>query len=359
MSVDRPAREPLAGHGVLRSSALDEIRDVGARLFAPHRLTLRGRGARLDTLLNAVQLGSVTIGYVRYGAGVRIDVEEMLGSYQVNIPLIGRMEITRFKETFTSTSSRPALLLPGERYVGLWTEDCTQLAVNVDRTALERELERQLGRPISAPIRFDFDMDLANPRSQSWLAAVRLVESECERPDSTVHHPRTARHIEHLLASGLLLGQRHNYSEALLGTHPPPGPRAVTQAIDIIESGPDEPLTASDLASAVGVSVRALQEGFRRYVGVPPMSYLRDVRLARVHDELAAAPPGSVTVTEIAFRWGFTHLGRFAAAYQQKYGVLPSDALRADAHEPKAQVPGPRRPDRLAASSGLTHARIG
>lgn len=182
MSVETPAREPLAGHGVLRSSALDEVRDVGARLFAPHHLQLLGRDARLDTLLNAVQLGSVTIGYVRYGAGVRILVEEMLGSYQVNIPLHGRMEITRYQETFTSTSARPALLLPGQSYLGRWTEDCTQLAVNIDRTALETELERQLGRPVAAPIRFDFAMYLGNPLSMSWLAAARLVESECERP---------------------------------------------------------------------------------------------------------------------------------------------------------------------------------
>lgn len=359
MSVETPAIEPLAGHGVLRSSALDEVRDVGARLFAPHHLQLLGRDARLDTLLNAVQLDGVTIGYVRYGAGVQILVEEMLGSYQVNIPLSGRMEITRFRETFTSTSSRPALLLPGESYLGRWTQDCTQLAVNIDRSTLETELERQLGRPVAAPIRFDFDMDLGSPLNQSWLAAVRLVESECERPGSLIHHPRAARHVEHLLTAGLLLAQPHNYSAALLGPHPSPGPRAIKHALDIIDSDPDQPLTASDLASAVGVSVRALQEGFRRYVGMPPMSYLREVRLRRVHAELAAAPPGSVTVTEVACRWGFTHLGRFAAAYRRKYGLLPSLTLRGDASEVPIQLPNPRRPDQLAASNGLMHARNG
>lgn len=346
MSVASPTREPLAGHPVLRSSSLDEVRDVGTRMFAPHRLQLAERDGHLDTLLNAVQLGSVTIGYVRYGAGVRIRVEEMLGSYQVNIPLQGRMEITRHRETFTSTATRPALLAPGQPYLGRWTEDCTQLAVNFDRAALEAELERQLGRPVAAPIRFAFDMDLAVPASQSWLAAVRLVESECERPGNIVDHPRAARHVEQLLAAGLLIAQPHNYSEALLSAHRSPGPRAVKQAVDIIDSAPDQPLTASDLASAVGVSVRALQEGFRRYVGLSPMSYLREVRLARVHADLVAAPPGSVTVTEVALRWGFPHLGRFAAAYQEKYGVLPSRELRGD-------VRG------RAACDGLTAARNG
>lgn len=328
MPVDMPVREPLAGHTVLRSDSVDEVRDVSGRLFTPHRLDVAEKSAGLDTLLNAVQLGGVTLGYVRYGAAVRILVEEMLGSYQVNIPFSGRMAISGHRAAFVSTAARPAVMLPGRRYAGRWTADCEQLAVNLDRATLETELERQLGRPVVPPVRFHFAMDLRHPLTQSWLAAVRLVTAECERSGSLVRHPRAVRHVESLLATGLLLGQPHNYSAALFAPHPTSGPRAVKQAMDIMEARPEQPLTTSDLATAVGVSVRALQEGFRRYVGIPPMSYLREIRLARVHAELAASPPGSVTVTEVACRWGFVHLGRFAAAYQRKYGVLPSQSLQ-------------------------------
>jgi AraC-like DNA-binding protein len=52
------------------------------------------------------------------------------------------------------------------------------------------------------------------------------------------------------------------------------------------------------------------------------MGYLRRVRLVRAHDELHR--DGTVGVAEVAFRWGFTHLGRFAAEYAKKYGDLPS-----------------------------------
>jgi transcriptional regulator GlxA family with amidase domain len=71
-----------------------------------------------------------------------------------------------------------------------------------------------------------------------------------------------------------------------------------------------------------------LQESFRRHVGVPPLTYLRRLRLEGVHAELSRAGPGQVSVSEVATRWGFTHLGRFAGAYRQRYGVTPSQTLR-------------------------------
>ena len=64
-----------------------------------------------------------------------------------------------------------------------------------------------------------------------------------------------------------------------------------------------------------------LQQGFRDHIGMSPTAYLRRVRLARAHDQLHR---GEGTVAEVAYRWGFTHLGRFATAYASIYGVTPS-----------------------------------
>ena len=52
-------------------------------------------------------------------------------------------------------------------------------------------------------------------------------------------------------------------------------------------------------------------------------------RLARIHDELAAATPGDGTsVTEVAARWKFTVSSRFTTHYSRIYGELPSRTLR-------------------------------
>jgi transcriptional regulator GlxA family with amidase domain len=58
------------------------------------------------------------------------------------------------------------------------------------------------------------------------------------------------------------------------------------------------------------------------------MTYLGRLRLAKAHEDLRDLDSSGRTVAEIANRWGFLHLGRFAAAYRTQYGNLPSHTLR-------------------------------
>jgi transcriptional regulator GlxA family with amidase domain len=54
------------------------------------------------------------------------------------------------------------------------------------------------------------------------------------------------------------------------------------------------------------------------------MSYLRNVRLDHCRRLLVA---GTASVTDVAQQCGFTHLGRFSAAYKERFGELPSHTL--------------------------------
>jgi AraC-like DNA-binding protein len=60
-----------------------------------------------------------------------------------------------------------------------------------------------------------------------------------------------------------------------------------------------------------------------------PMTFVRERRLERVHEELTdAVPTDGVTVTSVAERWGFHHLGSFAVEYRKRWGEAPSETLR-------------------------------
>jgi transcriptional regulator GlxA family with amidase domain len=135
--------------------------------------------------------------------------------------------------------------------------------------------------------------------------------------------------LQLLLIQGLLQIQPHNYTESLTESEGPASDAVAKRAIDLMHAHPETPWSTGELARATGASARALQRAFERSGQPSPMTYLRRLRLHRVHAELAANSADLVTVTMVAGRWGFVHLGRFASQYRQLFGETPSDTLRA------------------------------
>ncbi|MDH3596068.1 MAG: helix-turn-helix transcriptional regulator [Rhodospirillales bacterium] len=101
---------------------------------------------------------------------------------------------------------------------------------------------------------------------------------------------------------------------------------SVHRALDVVEQS-SQPITALELALAVGVSQRTLEHGFRELLGVTPAAYLRRRRMNGARHYLAHGDPDWTTVTRIALDWGFSHPGRFSAAYLALFGELPSRTL--------------------------------
>ena len=102
------------------------------------------------------------------------------------------------------------------------------------------------------------------------------------------------------------------------------------RSVRLVEADHD-PLSVVELAAELGVPTATLREAFMDTVGVSPSAWLRQQRLEGARRDLAQAAGTDVTVSEIAMKWGFWHLGRFAAYYAQRYGHVPSDILRARA----------------------------
>ncbi|GAA2673790.1 MULTISPECIES: AraC family transcriptional regulator [Actinosynnema] len=143
-------------------------------------------------------------------------------------------------------------------------------------------------------------------------------------------------------ASPLLVGAATRYlAAAVLDAFPttaPTGPtaedsrdahpRTVRRAVAFIEANAERDLSAAEIAAAAHVTPRAIQLAFRRHLGTTPTAYLRRVRLDAARAELAAAEPGSTTVTAVAMRWGYSRPGVFSTHYREAYGETPSRTLR-------------------------------
>jgi transcriptional regulator GlxA family with amidase domain len=134
--------------------------------------------------------------------------------------------------------------------------------------------------------------------------------------------------LEEVLLTSMLLELPALTAAGLLA---PPEDRALgrghaRRAADWARGHLAEPVTMAGWARGVGLSVRHLQKVFRDTHGCSPGQYLVTIRLEHAHRLLQRADVDE-TVTSIATQAGFTHLGRFAAAYRERYGTPPSSTL--------------------------------
>ncbi len=103
--------------------------------------------------------------------------------------------------------------------------------------------------------------------------------------------------------------------------------RAVHRVEAYLAAYPHAVLSLAALCSLAGVGERTLEYAFREQLGVPPARYLRLRRLNAVHRELRSAESTPVRITDVAMRWGFWELGRFASEYRALFGELPSETV--------------------------------
>ena len=89
----------------------------------------------------------------------------------------------------------------------------------------------------------------------------------------------------------------------------------------------DGPVLLSDLCAAAGVSIRTLRNAFQSVLGVSPNTYLKFRRLQLVRTQLELPTTANTTVTSIALKSGFSHLGHFARDYRRFFDECPSQTL--------------------------------
>jgi AraC-like DNA-binding protein len=153
--------------------------------------------------------------------------------------------------------------------------------------------------------------------------AGRLTET---RPD-VIAHPAVAHALEqdliHALTACLVDGKTRQ-DNAARRRHA----SIMVRLEDMLAAHPDQPLHLAEICAAIEVTERTLRLCCAQFVGMGPNRYLRLRRMKMARTALRHADPATAHVAEIARRYGFSELGRFAVMYRTLFGETPSTTLR-------------------------------
>jgi len=204
------------------------------------------------------------------------------------------------------------------------------LTLTVTESLLQNTALIRTGRPLTLPVRSSSSIRL-QPGGRRCL--VELADNAMALAGALDQNggvsPALAEEMSRALvdayvdalASATRLDSRRNLEVATRHYH------IIHACEQLITSGHEANIALAEVARRSGYSLRSLELIFRNSVGMTPGRWFLNVRLnGALRDLLKGGLAGSVT--EIALRWGFRHMSRFAGHYRAMFGELPSETLR-------------------------------
>lgn len=208
--------------------------------------------------------------------------------------------------------------------------DSVAYGFGISRKSVVGALQKLHAIPI--PINFAFDpvVDMSRPHIATMNGMLRFFQEDALNNHSLARSAVALAMFEEAVSMFVVQNFRHSLSDVSVADHWL-APAQVRRAMEFAAANAAQPITVSDMAAAAGVSVRALQTNFQRFIHRSPLEFLRELRLQYVHAELLATEHNG-SVAKVAEKWGFLNHGRFAALYRRVYGKLPSEDLGARAN---------------------------
>jgi len=222
---------------------------------------------------------------------------------------------------------RGLILNTAQAESGEYAEGSIHSTFTVHAEEVARTLQHAFERPVTAQLDLATTFEVGSGTGAA-LSGIMAAMAACLGGEGVISEaPHAARMLRDSLIMLILERFPHRYSAWFERAAAAPAPWQIRRAVAFIDAHRDGPLTVQDVADAVGIGLRSLQEGFRRHKHVSPHDYIKQVRLAAVRAELLE--PGSTrSIEAIARHWGFVNRGHFALDYRNAFGEQPSQTGR-------------------------------
>lgn len=321
--------EPLSRFKIFESNDTDESVDALNRFFGERNSVNRLSDAANLTSISAGNVANSLLVHFRSTHELFIERKDTTDHVFVNIaPIDGRMHVTANRNGEVTAAEALGVIVSMDKSTKVMVSGYNGRGLLIPRSTIHDELESLIGKRPVVPIEFEMGLDSNSGGGNLIHNTIEMAAKQLEQAQSPLGYPAVAARLEEFTINALLYGQPHNYLDALTAERRAAAPRQVRRAEEYIHAHAEEMIRLSQIAEAAGCSIRALQLAFRTFRDTTPMALLRQARLERAREELSQSDPGATTVTEIAVKYGFFNVGRFAQDYRSAFGELPSETLR-------------------------------
>lgn len=307
-----------------RSTSLAESREILCREWSRHVISPRG-GEQINLRFTHRRLSEdMTISRLSYGAEVGIDPLDRDEVLLIQMPSQGRASVL-YGNTAVAMNARQFGLIDVRRVDRVeYDADFTALVLRVRIGRVRHYLEELLGRPLRHELVFHDEISIDTVAWRRWAPFVGMLDGFIDQ-SGTDYPGRMLASMEDTVLAALLFSQPHSFGDELRRPGPSVAPRHVKRVEDYVYAHAGEALSTTAMAAHANVSVRALFDGFRAFRNMTPAEFVRSVRLEKARADLLE---GGLTVSTIANKWGFSHLGNFASHYRERFGEAPVDTLK-------------------------------
>lgn len=249
------------------------------------------------------------------------------GYYTFGLPMFDEVPLRRFGQEVGA--NRLVIFRPGDRMdvvsgagfgaytISISIQRLEGLLNGLEYASIEEWLPREIATLELTPLECEAIRRTAILLNQSTAQNSNLVQSSAVLVDFE------ARLLECVLTCLQRVGSRGERALASSRNRA----RALKRSVELIGDRCHEPVSIAELQANSGVSSRTLLYAFQEEYGLSPKAYLQLYRLREAHRDLLRGGASGSTVSDIANRWGFWHMGQFAADYRKLFGVRPSDSL--------------------------------
>lgn len=299
-------------------------RPVIERLQGPYLARPKASNDRREMQIRAAQFGEVSISTFAFGREVDIIPSGLVDAVVVTTATRGRAGIEINGSTFNFEVGETIIAHEEDRPVFIYEPDTEVLKLRFQRSRLEKFFMEAYGKP--PPSRLHFDTAMSAPQTAArWMSLLRFLVLTLNGPGGHAPAMLELAAIEELLMLTLLNHQPHNYGSQSGRTAEGGASASFGRAVNFIRQNLTGDIALADIADAAYCSPRTLARLFKQAGKAAPMQYVHKLRLQAVRAELLKWSAQRKTVAEIAFQWGYRHLGEFNRQYRAAFGETPTE----------------------------------